>query len=112
MFFMPESPYRLLTKGRENAAIKSLKWLRGKNYDISDELVSIKDNIEQERKIEAISWKSLFTVDIYWKPFAIVMVIMTLQQFSGINAVTFYQQIIFIDAGTSMDPCMQISFDT
>jgi facilitated trehalose transporter len=38
MFFMPESPVYSLSKGREAEARRSLQWLRGRKYDITEEI--------------------------------------------------------------------------
>ena len=46
MFFMPESPYYLLLKGREEDARKALQWLRGKDYDIDQEMEEMKKTQE------------------------------------------------------------------
>ena len=103
MLFMPESPSHLLSKERDEKAQKSLQWLRGKHYDTSKELEAMKESLARENAIGSISLKTMLTVDVYWKPFAIVMTLMLLQQFCGINAVIFYTQTIFIHAGTNID---------
>ena len=46
MFFMPESPYALLQKGKEEQGAKSLQWLRGKKYDITDDLDQMKRTVQ------------------------------------------------------------------
>ena len=46
MFFMPESPYALLQKGKEEQGAKSLQWLRGKKYDITDDLAEMKQTVQ------------------------------------------------------------------
>ena len=38
---MPESPVFLLSKGKENAARKSLQWLRGSKYDLGEEIEQV-----------------------------------------------------------------------
>ena len=41
LVFMPCSPRRLLSLGREQQAEKALRWLRGKHYDTHIELSAI-----------------------------------------------------------------------
>ena len=41
LFMMPESPVFLLSKGKEKAARKSLQWLRGTEYDITEEIEQV-----------------------------------------------------------------------
>lgn len=42
LVFMPCSPRRLLSLGREQQAEEALRWLRGQDYDIHTELSAIK----------------------------------------------------------------------
>lgn len=39
--FMPSSPRRLLSLGRERQAEKAIHWLRGENYDTHVEILAI-----------------------------------------------------------------------
>ena len=36
VIFMPESPFYLVGKNRDNEALKSLIWLRGSTFDVKD----------------------------------------------------------------------------
>ena len=60
------------------------------------EIEGMKEAVAEEKRIGSISLKELVTVDIYWKPFAIMMMLMFLQQFSGINAIMMYLQVGFL----------------
>ena len=42
VFMLPESPVFLLSKDREKAARKSLQWLRGAEYDTTEEIEQVK----------------------------------------------------------------------
>ena len=46
----------------------------------------------------------LLTEGVYLKPFIVATILMFLQQFCGVNAVIFYAEIIFIKAGSSIEP--------
>ena len=91
-------------KDRDHQATKSLAWLRGKSYNSDKELKAMKDQISEEKEIGSISFSTMIKEEIYCKPLLIVMTLMFLQQFCGINAVLFYTQTIFADAGTDIDP--------
>jgi len=61
MFFMPESPYFLITKGRLDVAEKSLSWLRGKNYDIKHEIEELQATHQDQIKTGSVQLKQIFT---------------------------------------------------
>ena len=61
MFFMPETPYYLITKGRLDVAEKSLSWLRGKNYDIKHELEELQATHQEQIKTGSVPLKKIFT---------------------------------------------------
>ena len=57
-----------------------------------------------QESIGLIPLTSLVSDPVYAKPFLVVMLLMFLQQFCGVNVVTFYIQTIFSDAGSEIDP--------
>ena len=61
MFFMPESPYFLISKGRLDVAEKSLSWLRGKNYDIKHEIEDLQATYQDQVKTGSVPLKQIFT---------------------------------------------------
>ena len=96
MLMMPESPTWLLSNGRDNQAKLALQMLRGYRTDIEPEWCQLRDNIRQssrESTNKAAFWRRptlTFTWNpTVWKPFTISLVIMILQQFSGINVVIY-----------------------
>ena len=91
MFFIPRSPEFLLSKGDVEGARKSLKWFRGGgSVHVDDEIDQIKGMMEEREKIGSISFYALMTEARYTKPLGIVLVLMALQQFSGINYILGY----------------------
>ena len=107
---MPETPYFLVFRGKERAASKALHWLRGKGYDITPELDKTKEGVAQQKALNTVNFKTLFTVGMYWKPLTICLCLMFFQQFSGINAVSFNIQLIFEEANTGISACKQNLF--
>ena len=92
MLFMPETPYYLITKNKEQEAKKSLQWLRGiKN--VNNELDELKRAYTEQKKLGKVSYMSLITNKVYFKPFFIMNALMFIQQFSGVNAVMFYLKV-------------------
>ena len=94
MFFMPESPYYLITKGKDKEAAKALQWLRG-SENVNDELEDFKREVREQKQIGSVSYIKLLSDGVYLRPFLIVMALMFFQQFSGINAVLFYLKVNF-----------------
>jgi facilitated trehalose transporter len=103
MFFMPETPYYLVSKNRENDAFRSLIWLRGSTADVNSELESLKKSYKEQKECPEFSYSKLFTERVYLKPFIVVLALMFTQQFSGVNAVFFNLKHIFLKAGSQID---------
>ena len=95
MFFMPESPVYLISKGRHSEAKKSLLFLRGPHIDVEPELQTIVQTVEDSKKVESVGAVSLVTNKGYLVPILFSMAVMFLQQFSGVNAVVSYAVQIF-----------------
>ncbi|KAM7357345.1 solute carrier family 2 member nebulosa isoform 2-T3 [Cochliomyia hominivorax] len=100
--FMPESPTYLVTKNKNESAVKSIQWLRGKQYDYKVEIEELK---ETERKIKEnpVSIGSALMRPVTIKALCISLGLMFFQQLCGINAVIFYSTDIFKDADTGID---------
>lgn len=45
---MPNSPRFLLTRGRDEEALRALSWLRGAQADVSSEFQQIQDNVQRQ----------------------------------------------------------------
>ena len=96
MIFMPRSPVFLVSKADIEGARSSLKWLRGgKDVDVEQELEEIQEIVKERQRLGSVSFKALFSEIRYLKPFGIVLVLMALQQLSGINYVLSYSTLIF-----------------
>jgi sugar porter (SP) family MFS transporter len=101
MFFMPETPQWLLSKGRYDAAESSLKSLR--STPVIQELGAMAQAATSAQ--QGGSNYSLETIKSreFYKPFILALGLMFFQQFSGINAVLFYQADIFRRASPNSD---------
>ena len=95
MFFMPESPYYLITKGKDAEALKSLQWLRD-SENVNEALEELKRECRDQKSQGNLSYVNLLTDAVYLRPFLIVMALMFFQQFSGINAVLFNLKVRFL----------------
>lgn len=99
--FMPETPNYLISKGRKEDAAKSLRWLRGSEYDYSEELALMQQQHEAEKEnktsiVQALKRRSTK------KAIFISLGLMFFQQMSGINAVIFFAGDIFKAANTGI----------
>ncbi|KAH8384541.1 hypothetical protein KR093_000209, partial [Drosophila rubida] len=100
--WMPESPVFLAQKDKVDKAEKALRWLRGKDADITADLNAMVAEAKKEKPkfIEGMSRKASK------KGLGISIMLMFLQQFTGINAIIFYATSIFEEAGTGISPDM------
>eukprot|EP00095_Tigriopus_kingsejongensis_P000011 snap_masked-scaffold342_size201858-processed-gene-1.5 protein:Tk00011 transcript:snap_masked-scaffold342_size201858-processed-gene-1.5-mRNA-1 annotation:"nad-dependent protein deacetylase sirtuin-2" len=103
MLFMPETPYFLLMKGKDESSQKSLQWLRGKHYDIGSESNLLKKSVKEQQESTIVSFRDVLTRPVYLKPFLIMLALHFFQQFCGINVIVFYLADIFIAAGLNVD---------
>ncbi|XP_076265652.1 facilitated trehalose transporter Tret1-like [Rhynchophorus ferrugineus] len=101
--FIPESPVYLASKNKMVAANKSLRWFRGEDYDVEDELVKIIDDLE-EAKRNKTKFSDFIHCKVTVKGLIVCFGLMILQQLSGVNAVLFYANKIFTQGGGSMSP--------
>ncbi|PON85517.1 Major facilitator, sugar transporter-like [Trema orientale] len=100
LFFIPESPRWLAKIGREHECEAALRRLRGKNANISQEVVEIRDYTETLRRLSEASIVDLFQWK-YARSLTVGVGLMVLQQFGGVNGIAFYASAIFISAGFS-----------
>jgi len=103
MFFVPQSPFYLISKRREADARKSLTRLRGPSFNVDAEIRQIQAAVEESEAIGSVNLLDLVRKREYLRPLLISMVVMFLQQFCGINAVISYTPAIFQAAHSTMD---------
>ncbi|XP_039270078.2 facilitated trehalose transporter Tret1-2 homolog isoform X1 [Styela clava] len=90
-YLLPESPYWLLRQNKNLEATKCLKVLRGSN-DVAAEVKDIQA-LQQELST-SVTAEEIFSRS-FMKPMGIGIMLMVVQQFSGVNAVFFYSHEIF-----------------
>ncbi|XP_076893760.1 sugar transporter ERD6-like 7 [Bidens hawaiensis] len=102
LFFIPESPRWLAKIGKQKEFEASLRKLRGKDADVSDEADEIQDYIETLQKLPKAKLFDLFQRR-YLRAITIGVGLMVCQQFGGINGISFYTSSIFESAGFPAD---------
>lgn len=100
-FFMPESPVYYLKKGNEIAARRSLRRLRGNQYNIEAELQEHREALAATSGNGA-SFLELIRTKAALKGLVIAYGLMLFQQMSGVNAIIFYSSGIFSSVGGSI----------
>ncbi|XP_017770928.1 PREDICTED: facilitated trehalose transporter Tret1-like [Nicrophorus vespilloides] len=98
--YVPESPYYLMTVDRKLEAEESLRKLRGLS-DVLQESEDIQRGIKatsQSRMTDLFHKRSLI------KCLLITIGLVTFQQFSGVNAILFYLQTVFLETGSELEP--------
>ena len=96
-----ESPVWLLENDKEDEALDVLTWLRGPHADVTDELNALLQKVRESQETQA-SFRDLAKRE-NMSPFVMSLMLMLLQQLSGVNAVLFFATDIFVDAGSSIE---------
>lgn len=103
MLLIPETPRWYVSRGKDERARKALQWLRGKQADVEPELKGIMKTHNEAERSQTSNGVMQLLKKCNLKPLSISLGLMLFQQFSGINAVIFYAEEIFIYAGTTID---------
>lgn len=101
--WMPESPYYCVMKNRVQNAEKSLKWLRGHEYNYDDELADIKIDHESSTA-NRVSLLTVINKTATRRGLMVALILLIFTQLSGVNAVIFYTTDIFAQAKSNLKP--------
>ena len=93
------SPLAFCSTGKDSAARRSLLFLRGSKFNVDSELEDIRQQVQESRLVDSVGVASLVTKREYLLPTLISIMLMFLQQFSGIKAILPYAVQLFEDAG-------------
>ncbi|XP_055633151.1 uncharacterized protein LOC129773563 [Toxorhynchites rutilus septentrionalis] len=109
---LPETPYCLLKRSRNETAERSLMFYRGirghfqKTAEFQDEFDLLKKSVQMENEnleTSKVTWKDFCTAQTR-KGFGIGIFLMLLTQFSGTLAIITYTATIFEESGSSLSP--------
>merc|ERR1711892_634255 len=101
--FLPRSPMFLLSKELKEEAITSLKYYRGGKIDVTRELIQMEASINNTENFQNLGIIAILGNPMYLKPLCISLMLMLLQQFSGIKVISSYIVQIFQNAGSKFD---------
>ncbi|XP_011786534.1 solute carrier family 2, facilitated glucose transporter member 6 isoform X2 [Piliocolobus tephrosceles] len=99
--FMPNSPRFLLSRGRDEEALRALAWLRGTDADVHWEFEQIQDNVR--RQSSRVSWAEVRAPHVC-RPIAVALLMRLLQQLTGITPILVYLQSIFDSTAVLLPP--------
>uniref|UniRef100_H9GI48 Major facilitator superfamily (MFS) profile domain-containing protein n=1 Tax=Anolis carolinensis TaxID=28377 RepID=H9GI48_ANOCA len=97
--WFPESPrYLLIEKNNVEEATVALRWFLGK-YDVQDVIEEMEEEKRSLASVETLSvWQLLRDRSVRWQVLSVVVINMGMQ-LSGIDAIWFYTNAIFENAG-------------
>ncbi|XP_053245407.1 solute carrier family 2, facilitated glucose transporter member 9-like [Podarcis raffonei] len=99
LHWFPESPrYLLIEKNNVLGATDALRWFLGK-YDVQDVIEEMQEEKRSLASVETVSvWHLLLDPSVRWQVLSVVVINMGMQ-LSGIDAIWFYTNVIFENAG-------------
>lgn len=95
LFFVPESPKWLRSKGRDTEADKVDKWFNVKHVDttvINEPSANVINATSNCKVDDSKSYWSLYLQPTVWKPMIVTTLFFVLQQFSGLYILIFYSR--------------------
>lgn len=108
---LPETPFFKVAKNADEEARNILQKLRGKHWDVSQELSEIiyRRNFLQKQKDEDLRSKFWVFLSVmasvrFWKPFAIAAGMYQLVLLTGTGTLNMYLVTIFQESGTDVNP--------
>ncbi|KAI5123855.1 hypothetical protein M0805_005672 [Coniferiporia weirii] len=111
VFFCPESPRWLISKGQYAKAYRSLERLRNHPIQAARDLYYIHVLLEaEERLVRGNRYKELFSVLRNRRAALASFIVMFMQQFCGINVIAYYSTNIFVQANFSNTQAFLASF--
>ena len=84
-------------------AKSALLFFRGRNSNVTKELIEIESSVENREHIDGLNIYVILKNKTYLKPLCISLMLMLLQQFSGIKVISSYIVQIFQNAGSKFD---------
>lgn len=100
MFFVPESPRWLVSKGKEQKSEKILRRIGGAAY-AGEVIAGVRETAVSSGDPARSGWSLLFSKR--WMPVLMIGIVLAVfQQFCGINVVFFYAPDIFARTGASV----------
>ncbi|KAL6081975.1 hypothetical protein STEG23_002229, partial [Scotinomys teguina] len=110
--FFPESPrYLLIQKQDESATERALQRLRGwKDVDLEMEEILREDEAEKAEGFISV-WKLFKIQSLRWQLISVI-VLMAGQQLSGVNAIYYYADKIYLSAGVNSNDVQYVTAGT
>lgn len=109
--FISESPRWLVKAGQEEELSSCLQKLRGKEFDVGNEIAEIQAATAASNALPRVKLSDLKQRRLF-RPLVVGIGLMILQQFSGINAIMLYANKIFSTAGVSNPDIASIALGT
>ncbi len=106
---IPETPFFHVLKDRPESAERSLRRIRGKDFDAIAEVSRLEKALDEAKALGTVGPLQVVAESVYRKPLLLLLALQFFVQFTGLNGISLYMTEIFIKAGFEEDKSLYYS---
>ncbi|BES92757.1 Sugar (and other) transporter [Nesidiocoris tenuis] len=107
IYFLPESPPYLASKGKYHKAQDVLTFLRGSADEAEKEMTQVLQSVNKTKKLTWQEYMGQVKDPAVWKPFIILIVFFLCQEGSGMYVIVYYATDLFQNVGPVLDSSVE-----
>lgn len=97
LIYVPESPrHLLLIREDDDGALKVLRWLRGREANIEEEIFVMRQEQERIKALPKVTLREFQHEELLRKPLIVLLVVILGTQMCGMTSIGFFSSYIFV----------------